>query len=98
MAKFYKIYEILDNVEQELNCYPTYFVGAFSKKESAEETCEYIDIADSNSTSIEFGEITESDIKDLNEFGLQGFDEEGLKEIGRLMKKYKQNKKEELVK
>lgn len=100
MKKFYKIYEILDNFEEELDCYPQYFVGAFVNKNSAEELCKYIDIADCNSTKIEYGEILESDIKDIEEFGLQGFDEECLNEISKLIKEYKKknNKNEELTK
>jgi len=101
MKKFYKIYEILDNVEEELECYPEYFVGAFLSEESAKELCKYIDISDCNSTKIEYAEITEQDIKDIEEFGLQGFDEEGLKEISKLLKEYKKNNKqnnEELIK
>ena len=95
MAKFYKIYEILDNIEEELGCYPEYFVGAFVSEESAKELSKYIDISDCNSTKIEYAEITEQDIKDIEECGLQGFDEEALKEICRLMKEFKN---EDLVK
>lgn len=89
MEKLYKIYETLDNTELEPECYPRYFVGAFEKKEQAEKVCMCIDIADCNSTEIEYGEISEDDIKDVLEFGLQGFDEKCLKIVGEMLKKFK---------
>ena len=98
MTKFYKIYEILDNIEEELECYPKYFFVAYLNKKSAEDACKNIETADCNSTKIEFAEINENDIQDIDEFGLQVFDEEVLKEIARLKKEYKNNRVEELVK
>jgi hypothetical protein len=88
-------YEILDNIEEELGCYPEYFVGAFSSEEKASENCKYIEIADCNSTKIVYDIINKDDIKDLEEFGVQGCDEAALKEICKLMTK---NNTEELVK
>lgn len=95
---FFKVYEILDNVEEKLENYPTYFVGAFVNKNSAEELCKYIDIADCNSTKINYGEILESDVLDLQNFGLQGFDEEALKEIKNIFNKLKKQNNEEIIK
>lgn len=83
---FFKVYEILDNVSDELEIYPTYFVGAFVNEADAIQLCEIIDIADCNSTKTVYGEITQEDIEDLKQFGLQSADEEALLQIERMLK------------
>ena len=79
--KFYKVYEILDNVSDELESYPTYFVGAFSNEEDAIDLCFIIDSADCNSTKVVYDEITYGDLEDLKVFGLQSADEPALLEM-----------------
>lgn len=83
---FFKVYEILDNVSDELEIYPTYFVGAFKNESDAIQLCEIIDIADCNSTKTVYGEISQEDIEDLKQFGLQSADEEALLQIERMLK------------
>jgi len=79
--KFFKVYEIIDNVNDDLESYPTFFVGAFLKEKDAINLCNVIDISNCNSTKIIYGEITESDINNLKEYGLQGADEQALLQI-----------------
>ena len=83
--KFYKVYEVLDNVSDELEVYPTYFVGAFLQEADAVELCGVIDVADCNSTKIVHDEITYADIEDLKVFGLQAADETALAQIATML-------------
>lgn len=83
--KFFKVYEILDNVCEELEVYPTYFVGAFSNEPDAIELCGIIDVAECNSTKIVYGGITQEDIEDLKQFGLQSADEPAFLEISNML-------------
>lgn len=94
--KFYKVYEILDNTEEELESYPRYFVGAFKEEIGAKQLCKIIDIADCNSTKIEYGEIIEQDVRDLFVYGLKGGD--CLKELAILIKRYHPINDDELIK
>ena len=93
--KFFKVYEILDNVEVEMESYPTYFVGAFENEPDAIELCGMIDIAECNSTKIVYGEITSADIEDLKQFGLQSADEAAILEIAAMLKNQSKTKTEE---
>lgn len=83
--KFYKVYEIIDNVCEELDSYPTYFVGAFVNERDAIELCGIIDVTECNSTKIIFDEITYSDIEDLNKYGLQAADEPALLQMASML-------------
>ena len=83
--EFFKVYEIIDNVNDNLEIYPTFFVGAFLKEEDAINLCYVIDISNCNSTKIIYGEITESDINDLKQYGLQGADKLALLQIKSLL-------------
>lgn len=94
--KYYKVYEILDNIEIKQDIYPVYFVGAFEKEEDANKLCEVIDIMDCNSTHIEFNEITKQDVLDLKKFGLQAADKSAMQEIEKIIKNL--NKEDELTK
>lgn len=86
MKKFYKVYEILDNTEEIMDTYPTYFVGAFLDKEEAEILRIMIDITDCNSSEIKHDFITENDVKDLKNFGLKSCDDTAKEEILKYLK------------
>ena len=89
--KFYKVYEVEDNIREKLESYPTYFVGAFVKEADAIELCGVIDIAKCNSTKIEYGEITLSDIEDLKEYGLEAADEPALLKMAEILEDLAKN-------
>ena len=85
MQNYFKVYEVLDNVLEQQDTYPTYFVGAFLDKKMAEGLCKCIDIADCNSTKILYGVITPKDVQDLKEYGLKAADSSALSEIKKLI-------------
>lgn len=93
MQQFYKVYEILDNVEENLQAYPTYFVGAFVHNDMAEMLCKNIDIANCNSTKIVYGIITQKDIDDLKYHGLQGCDKLALEQITSMLPKNREQER-----
>lgn len=98
MAKFYKVYEIEDNVEYKSDNYLTHFVGAFKDKNKAESLCICIEVANCNSTKIEFGEITIEDAKDVVEYGLNSIDFDTMVELDKLIKQNNlRNKKPDLL-
>ncbi|MBE5746226.1 MAG: hypothetical protein E7359_02945 [Clostridiales bacterium] len=96
--KLYKVYEILDNTEEKLDSYPTYFVGAFKEEINAIQLCQAIDIADCNSTKIVYDEIVRGDIEDLYIYGLKNIDFEAAQELKKLVKIYEKENKNNLEK
>ena len=90
-TKFYKVYEIIDNVCEELQVYPTYFVGAFVNPKDAQDLCKSIDISNCNSTKIVYDEITMGDVNDLKQYGLQMADEQAIAQIKFLLKSIHKN-------
>ena len=93
MQHFYKVYEILDNVEEVMTSYPTFFVGAFLNNEMAKMLCKNIDIANCNSTKIVYGIINSKDIEDLKYYGLQGCDKAAMQQISSMLpKNYEQER------
>lgn len=85
MQNYFKVYEVLDNVLEQQDTYPTYFVGAFLDKKMAEGLCKCIDIADCNSTKILYSVITPKDVQDLKKYGLKAADSSALSEIKKLI-------------
>ena len=96
--KMYKVYEIIDNVEEKLEVYPTFFVGAFLSKKKAVKLCEIIDVTNNNSTKIVYGEITYSDISDLKKHGLNCADETALLQIKQMLQAKKHNSEKDFEK
>lgn len=91
--KFYKVYEVEDNVSYEAESYPAYFVGAFVDEAAAIELCGVVDIAKCNSTKIVYDEITYSDIEDLKIYGLEAADEEALNQMSSMLEAQAENDK-----
>lgn len=90
MQKFFKVYEILDNVSETMEVYPKNFVGAFMNEEMAKSLCINIDIADCNSTKIVVGFITKADVEDLKNYGLKGADKSALGVISKMLNQSQQ--------
>lgn len=94
--KFYKIYEL----KKIKNVCKYYFIGAFKHEDFARDfrlnTIDLDLIFNKNIATIiiKHGEISKSDIKDLEIKGVRTGDKESLEEIVRLVKKFKQETKE----
>ena len=91
--KFYKIYELY-NLFGKKNVKPIFY-GAYKDYNLAHwfELSNWDLEKGKGNVKIEYGAITENDIKDLEKNGLKTGDKEGIEEVIRLIKKFNEKSK-----